>query len=884
MAHDLRDRVGLILRTFGAASNGEPSKSRFLLGGQHEHRVNVPAQQHRALNLVWALRERGLLVDSDGNGDDRQERSEDAGGKRVVVIGAGVAGATFAAAAARVGAHVVLIDEHEEPVTVQRAATQRFLHPTLFDWPNPGSTANQADLPVNNWQSGVASDVRNQLLAGFVVALTSAQAPELTSLAQCLVVHVRETETNEVLVEYLPLDHLAAGEPRQDACQLTADVVVIATGFLPERRIPHTVSGNYWKDDRLAELGKKILIVGDGDGALTELFRVALDGGQNQRIWLQQRLVHIVSRTTRELARELMDIEGNIRNNVLSGSLDLLSAPRSPLSDLDGQLAPRTDREVSLIGRRPILRSNSFLINRFLAARLALTYPFVTLTDLRIDPTDVEEIASEWDVIWRGGPPPRDPMLADPFFSLRGLVEAIGHSAVHSGRAGLAGDVLDQTRAPAWGDSITPATFTVSVDLVQALDGLRPPATQPGGVSPREIADLPCWMRAPEEFFPTSGNAVASVPWPDHFERIVDTARRLRAVAAAFPDAAGLFWWFDSSDVHPWISLDLLAIASDLPPSQVALSIAANRGGALNLVLVTLGSAALPRVWVEVAIQRNLLEEKDEDIADTLAVSNAPATWDDFIVRSQPANAAPILGPTPVYEHDQRITERAIEALREVLGAARAIIAAEGLTRSSHLPTGLVLDLLALASDPDVLQDEQLEDPDVRNLLAGAVVDLFTRAIASQDSAVARPALLLFGQIVRRSPGDSEVFSWALATIVGGRGQAISAVGEPNPESIGRALMLTSVARLRSALSESEHAEESIRAPLPFTAADIRAGVQRLVAVADEFDELLVITAHEWPEGRPDGELAERLWELQADRAVIDLSYAGVLAEPYPAP
>jgi NADPH-dependent 2,4-dienoyl-CoA reductase/sulfur reductase-like enzyme len=111
-----RDDAGLILRALAARGNDQrPSANVFVLGGFHESRLNLHAQQRRALNLVWAL--------------DRRDRLRN---RTIAVVGAGVGGTTFAVAAADRGAQVWLIDEHEEPITTQRASVERFLDPNLF--------------------------------------------------------------------------------------------------------------------------------------------------------------------------------------------------------------------------------------------------------------------------------------------------------------------------------------------------------------------------------------------------------------------------------------------------------------------------------------------------------------------------------------------------------------------------------------------------------------------------------------------------------------------------------------------------------------------------------------------------------------------------------
>src|SRR4051812_5425823 len=103
-----RDLPGLLLRALAArhADGDRPSRRVFVLGGQHERRVNLPAQQARALNLAWALSEGGLFHPAVSNEFEHP----------VVVVGAGAGGLTFAAAVATLGVPVTVIDEHEEPM------------------------------------------------------------------------------------------------------------------------------------------------------------------------------------------------------------------------------------------------------------------------------------------------------------------------------------------------------------------------------------------------------------------------------------------------------------------------------------------------------------------------------------------------------------------------------------------------------------------------------------------------------------------------------------------------------------------------------------------------------------------------------------------------
>src|SRR5262249_54306699 len=162
---------------------------------------------------------------------------------------------------------------------------------------------------------------------------------------------------------------------------------------------------------------------------LTEFFRLGLQGGQNQPLWHQLHLPEIVKDATDELKAKLLDIDGSVRNDVRAGSLGQLSAKEPVLDSLDTELKLRDDRNVTLVAGSPLLRSNSFLINRFLAARMDAQGGRVRLRAKRVDTTDVPVLAQDHDVVWRTGPPAGD-QLGEPFFSLKGIVVALGQSAL----------------------------------------------------------------------------------------------------------------------------------------------------------------------------------------------------------------------------------------------------------------------------------------------------------------------------------------------------------------------------------------------------------------------------------------------------------------------
>ncbi len=110
--------------------------------------VTVYGQQVRALNLAAALSALG--------------KSNARSVKRVAVIGAGMAGLTFAAAvilSSPATASVTLFERRWDLCPLQQGCDTRWLHPNIYDWPSPASHNPDAGLPVLSWYAGRASDI-----------------------------------------------------------------------------------------------------------------------------------------------------------------------------------------------------------------------------------------------------------------------------------------------------------------------------------------------------------------------------------------------------------------------------------------------------------------------------------------------------------------------------------------------------------------------------------------------------------------------------------------------------------------------------------------------------------------------------------------------------
>src|ERR1700731_276728 len=117
--------------------------------GLFAKRLTVYSQQVRAINLIEAI----------------HWYRKPLRGSNLAIVGGGVAGVTAAAMALERGARVTLFESLESILAIQNKS-DRWLHPTLYDWPfsAPGSDNDRTDLPVMNWSSGSADAMVKTLI------------------------------------------------------------------------------------------------------------------------------------------------------------------------------------------------------------------------------------------------------------------------------------------------------------------------------------------------------------------------------------------------------------------------------------------------------------------------------------------------------------------------------------------------------------------------------------------------------------------------------------------------------------------------------------------------------------------------------------------------
>lgn len=152
------------------ASYQVPEAPLYLVG-TFDSGVTVMHQQVRAMNLVWALVESGR-VRCINSGDSGRTSS-------IAIVGGGFAGLTAAAALMKkeADAKIAIFEQRDTLLPLQQGSDSRWLHPRIYDWPEEGSEASVAMLPVLNWTAARASDVVVQIMAEWRTLVSTTVTP-----------------------------------------------------------------------------------------------------------------------------------------------------------------------------------------------------------------------------------------------------------------------------------------------------------------------------------------------------------------------------------------------------------------------------------------------------------------------------------------------------------------------------------------------------------------------------------------------------------------------------------------------------------------------------------------------------------------------------------
>jgi Pyridine nucleotide-disulphide oxidoreductase len=231
-----------------------PNRENVYTIGPFGYRVGFAFQQQRALNLVLALKE--------------IFGKEQLMGKKIVVVGGGVAGVTAFTALAKFGCKSVKIYEQASDVLeLQKHSTHRLVHPNYNKWPVVENLNVFTDFPILNWHAGPADKVVTTIQEQFNKVVADAKL-KLPAICGTTFEKIVKNDRGGTTVQFKN----KAGESEEISC----DILIFASGFGTERKTGGLFK-TYWEPPPPLPDGdtieKPINIFGTGDGALIDLVR-----------------------------------------------------------------------------------------------------------------------------------------------------------------------------------------------------------------------------------------------------------------------------------------------------------------------------------------------------------------------------------------------------------------------------------------------------------------------------------------------------------------------------------------------------------------------------------------------------------------------------------
>lgn len=230
--------------------------------------ITIYKQQIRALNLFYAMKQCGLFEN---------------GNTRICVIGGGVSGLTFAAAAIKANFKVTILEKEPILLSMQYGCDIRTVHPNIYDWPSEGATFPHARLPLLSWISGSASNVAKQIYHSFR-SISSDTDTEVYRNVHNIKVY-RDKKNNFFKIS---ANESVDGKLFKPLPEITANYIIYATGFGIEKAcLNNSNMPSYWRNEGLSQLfhsyKKDVYLSGTGDGLLIDLFRSKIVGFSYER-------------------------------------------------------------------------------------------------------------------------------------------------------------------------------------------------------------------------------------------------------------------------------------------------------------------------------------------------------------------------------------------------------------------------------------------------------------------------------------------------------------------------------------------------------------------------------------------------------------------------
>lgn len=391
-----------------AATFSLESSQRLFAIGTFDDGVTVLSQQKRALNLAWALIESRKIP-------TRPEEDTIS----VAIVGAGFAGLTFASALLQKNCRcdITIFEERDTLLPLQQGSDTRWLHPHIYDWPEEGSEAAAAMLPVLNWTAARASDVVVQVLSGWK-SIVKDHGSALKLYCNTRHLQVQAPAANKVLVEWVG-DQRAAwdgnvlGEDRSAKGQSQRfDLVILAVGFGLE-----VGQSSYWRNEvygqpSLTQPRRSYLISGQGDGAMIDLLRLKVSQFRQDRILTElfDDKPKLITRL-RAIRREFLDGGPDFPLFAKLDSLCEEPVVRSLMKRVIGELGKRLRRDTEIVLHLKVRNFSELLqsgTSRISFQNAVLVYLLYRAGGFAPSNEEESQLVSRFDipkdnVVWRHG-------------------------------------------------------------------------------------------------------------------------------------------------------------------------------------------------------------------------------------------------------------------------------------------------------------------------------------------------------------------------------------------------------------------------------------------------------------------------------------------------
>ncbi|OSZ82570.1 hypothetical protein CAP35_04700 [Chitinophagaceae bacterium IBVUCB1] len=240
----------------------EIAPNKYIIG-VFEPGISIKKQQVRAINIFEALTKCEIL-----NHNNESNIS-------IGIIGAGIAGITFASAALKSNYQVHLFERQPSLLHLQELCYTRRIYPHITEWPE-GFKTPYSELPFLAWKPDSAHNVSTRLIKEYKYIVGQSKFKDSNCYKEYLSSKVESIYDDDEKVKIV-----YSGQFGQKTVDV--DLIIIATGYGVERGTEHGAVP-YWRNEAIdqtyisngTDQKFSFFISGTGDGGLIDLFRIAI--------------------------------------------------------------------------------------------------------------------------------------------------------------------------------------------------------------------------------------------------------------------------------------------------------------------------------------------------------------------------------------------------------------------------------------------------------------------------------------------------------------------------------------------------------------------------------------------------------------------------------